>query len=68
MKKYTMGDYNNAKTMNVEEVIDNLLYAKRGFIGNYSFTGDELDFERYKIHMAINNAVDLLRNLSNEEC
>ena len=66
MKKYTISDYNNAKTMNVEEVIDNLLYVKRGYIGNYNFTGDELDFERYKIHMAINNAVDLLRELDNK--
>lgn len=66
MKKYTISDYNNAKTMNVEEVIDNLLYVKRGYIGNYNFTGDELDFERYTMHMAINNAVELLRNLSNK--
>lgn len=67
MKKYTMNDYNNVETMTVEEVIDNLLYVKRGYVGNYNFTGDEIDFERYKIHMAINNAVDLLRSLSSEE-
>ena len=66
MKKYTQADYADTKEMSTEEVIDNLLYIKRGYIGNYNFTGSEIDFERYTMHMTINNAVELLRNLSNK--
>ena len=67
MKKYTLADYNDTKDMSVKEVIDNLLYIKRGYIGNYNFTGNELDFERYTMHMTINNAVNLLKKLLDKE-
>ena len=67
MGKYTLSDYNDSKEMSIEEIINNLLYIKRGYIGNYNFTGDDIDFERYTMHMTINNTVDLLRNLSSEE-
>ena len=67
MKKYTLADYNDTKEMSTEEVIDNLLYIKRGYIGNYNFTGDEIDFERYTMHMTINNAVELIRTLLDKE-
>ena len=63
MKEYTQADYTDMKEMSTEEVIDNLLYIKRGYIGKYTFTGDEIDFERYNMHMTINNTVDLLRNI-----
>ena len=66
MKNYTQSDYNDEREMTIEEVIDNLLYLKRGYIGNYNFTGDEIDFERYTMHMTINNAVELIRTLANK--
>ena len=66
MKKYTPTDYTDTKEMSTEEVINNLLYIKRGYIGSYNFTGDEIDFERYTMHMTINNAIELIRTLANK--
>lgn len=67
MKKYTMTDYEQNETMTVDKIIYNLKYLKRGYIGDYNFTGDEIDFERHKMHMAINNAINLLEDLTFKE-
>lgn len=67
MAKYTLTDYQQNEKMNIEEIIDNLLYLKRGYIPMYNFSGNEIDLERYKLHMALSNAVDLLRELESKE-
>lgn len=63
MSKYTMNDYEKHEDMNVEEVINNLKYLDRGYIGSYNFSGTELDLERYKMHSTIRNAINLLEDI-----
>ena len=64
MKKYTLVDYEREENMSIDKIIYNLKYLKRGYLADYDFTCDETDFERYKMHMAINNAIDHLEELS----
>lgn len=53
-------DYENNFTL--EELIDNLKHINRGYIGDYSYTGDADDFNRFKLHMSLYKAIELLEN------
>lgn len=66
MSKYSMTDYEKRENMSVEEVINNLKYLDRGYIGSYNFSGTELDLERYTMHSTIRNAIELIKNLNKE--
>lgn len=62
VKKYEISDYDEyEENITIEQIINSLEYAKRGYIGDYNYTGEEDDFELFKIHMAIRKAIELLR-------
>lgn len=67
MSKYSMADYEKHEEMTVDEIIANLKYLDRGYIGSYNFSGTELDLERYKMHSTIRNAINLLEDMTFEE-
>ena len=65
--KYEMSDYNEyEENITVDEIVNKLEYAKRGYIGDYNYTGDEWDFELFKIHAAISKAVKLLKEMDTQ--
>ena len=66
MRKYTVTEYEQQdyddyrNNITVDEVISNLKHINRGYIGDYDFTGEADDFERYKLHASIYKAIELL--------
>lgn len=66
MRKYTATEYEQQdyddyrNNITIDEVISNLKHINRGYIGDYDFTGEEDDFERYKLHTSIYKAIELL--------
>ena len=63
--EYEMQDYDNYReNITVDEIINNLKHINRGYIGDYDFTGEERDFELYKLHISISKAIELLREES----
>lgn len=63
VREYEPKDYINVeKNMTLNDVIDCLRYIDRGYVPNYSYTGDEGDFERCKLHMAIDKAIKIIKN------
>ena len=66
MRKYTATEYEQQdyddyrNNITIDEVISNLKHINRGYIGDYDFTGEEDDFERYKLHTSICKAIELL--------
>lgn len=68
IRKYDMEDYEHAKhSMTPNDIVDYLTYIKRGYVPDYNFTGDEDDFERYKLHMAISKAIEIVKKAKSEE-
>ena len=60
--EYEMSDYDEyEENITIEQIINSLEYAKRGYIGDYNYTGEEDDFELFKIHMAMSKAIELIR-------
>lgn len=63
MKKYTvteydMSDYEEVKErMTNQDVVLLLERIERGWIPDYNFSGDEQDFDNYKLHVALNKAI-----------
>lgn len=55
-------DYENNVTLT--EIIDNLKYIKRGYIPDYNFTGEEDDFERFKLHVSLYKAIKILKEMT----
>lgn len=39
---------------------------ERGWIPDYNFSGSESDFENYQLHVALDRAIDCLKNKSSE--
>ena len=65
--EYEMEDYNNFRNnLTIEETINLLKYINRGYIGDYNFTGSEDDFDRYKLHAALYNAIEILEKMNKE--
>lgn len=70
MKQYTMTVYENedydkiSTEMTNEEVVELLLYIKRGYIPDYNYTGSEEDFENYKLNMAMSKAILIIKSLA----
>lgn len=73
MRKYTVieydkEDYDAAEdNMTLSEVADALAYVKRGYVGDYNYTGEEDDFERFKLHVAMAKAIDIIREQAKRE-
>ena len=67
MAKYSMVDYEKHEDMTVDEIIANLKYLDRGYIGSYNFSGTELDLERYQMHSTIRNTINLLEDMTFKE-
>lgn len=62
--KYEMSDYDEyERNITIDNIIDSLKYAKRGYIGDYNYTGEEYDFELFKIHTAMRKAIKLLEEM-----
>ena len=58
---YEQDDYNKVKeSMTAKEVMEQLELIKRGYVGDYNFSGTEQDFENFKLHMALNIAIDIV--------
>lgn len=65
---YDMEDYDNARdTMTLEDIVEYLAHIQRGYVGSYSFSGDEDDFERYKLQIAMSKAIEIIRELAESE-
>lgn len=61
VKEYEKEDYDKAsQEMTNEDVISLLRYIKRGYLPDYNYTGDEADYERYKLHMAMSKAIQAI--------
>lgn len=66
-RKYEMSDYDRyEETITVDDIVNKLEYAKRGYIGDYNYTGDAWDFELFQIHMAISKAIKLLKEMDTQ--
>lgn len=64
--EYDMEDYDDfMNSLNNEKAADILERIDDGWIGSHSFTGDESDFERYTLHMALQYAANKLRKSEN---
>lgn len=70
MRTYTVTEYNQQDYDDYEnnviliEIIDNLKYIKRGYIPDYNLTGEEDDFERFKLHVSIYKAIKILKEMT----
>lgn len=65
--EYEMSDYDEYKeNITIDNIIDSLEYVKRGYISDYNYTGEEDDFEVFKIHMAIRKVVELLKEMKTQ--
>lgn len=63
VREYDMEDYKAASdNMTLDDVVNYLAYIKRGYVPDYNFTGNEDDFERYKLHMALSKAMEIVKN------
>ena len=61
VRVHNMADYESFKNnLTKEEVINRLKIIKRGCLPDYSFSGDELDFECYQNQMIMKKAIELL--------
>lgn len=68
IRTYDMEDYEDARdSMTLDDIISHLAYVKRGYVPDYNFTGDENDFERYKLHIAISKAIEIIKNKAESE-
>lgn len=66
MRTYTVTEYDRQdyddyeNNITLTEIINNLKYIKRGYIADYNFTGEEDDFERFKLHASLYKAIKIL--------
>jgi uncharacterized damage-inducible protein DinB len=68
VRKYDMVDYEDTRVcMTLDDIVNHLAYIERGYIGDYNFTGDEDDFERYKLHIAIEKAIEIIKSKAESE-
>lgn len=66
--EYDMEDYDNFRdNITIEETITLLRHINRGYIGDYCFTGDEYDFDRFKLHIALDNAIQALIEIQDKQ-
>ena len=69
MRTYTVTEYERTdydeyeNSITIEDVIESLIYIKRGYIGDYNYTGDEDDFELFKMHTAMRKAIEILEGV-----
>ena len=69
MRTYTVTEYEKTdydeyeNSITIKDVIESLRYIRRGYIGDYNYTGDEDDFERFKMHMAMIKAIEILEGI-----
>ena len=61
--EYEKEDYDNfINSLNNEKAVALLERIDAGWIGGYSFTGEEDDFDRFTLHKALQYAMDKLEN------
>lgn len=72
MRTYTVTEYEKSdyddyeNNITIDEIIKNLEYIRRGHVGDYEYTGEEEDFELFKLHMAVFKAIALLSEIKAE--
>lgn len=72
MRTYTVTEYDKQdyddyeNNITLTEIINNLKHIKRGYVGDYCFTGDEDDFERFKMHVSLYKAIKMLIEMTEE--
>ena len=70
MRTYTVTEYDQQdyedyeNNVTLTEIIDNLKYIKRGYIADYNLTGEEDDFERFKLHVSLYKAIKILKEMT----
>lgn len=65
MAQYTMNDYDRAEEdMTDEDEILLIEYIKRGHLPDYNFTGNEEDYENYKLHIVLKRAINRIKSKS----
>lgn len=73
MRTYTVTEYDNEdyenyrNNLTIQDTINTLEHISRGWIGDYNFTGTEDDFERYKLHAALYNAIEILEKVRTDK-
>lgn len=73
MKTYTVTEYENEdyetfkENVTNEEVLNLLERIESGWLPNYSFDGTEEDFDNYKLHVALDKAMDAMKALSSKQ-
>lgn len=61
--EYDQEDYDSARdNMSNDEAAVIIEGIARGWIPDYDFDGTERDFENYKLHVALNKAIEKLSN------
>lgn len=72
MRTYTVTEYEKSdyddyeNNITIGEIISNLEHIRRGYVGDYNYTGEEDDFDRFKLHMAVFKAIELLNKIKEE--
>ena len=72
MRTYTVTEYDREdydeyeENITIDEIVSKLEYAKRGYIGDYNYTGEEYDFDLFKIHTAMRKAIELLKEIKTQ--
>lgn len=72
MRTYTVTEYEKSdyddyeNNITIGEIISNLGHIRRGYVGDYNYTGEEDDFDRFKLHMAVFKAIELLNEIKEE--
>lgn len=73
MRTYTVTEYEQQdyddyeNNITLTEIINNLKTINRGYIGDYEFTGEEDDFERFKLHASLYKAIEILTEMNEEK-
>ena len=69
MRTHTVTEYDKRyydyyeNNITLTEIIDNLEAIDSGYIGRCEFTGEEDDFERFKLHISLHKAIGMLRGI-----
>lgn len=73
MRTYTVTEYEKSdyddyeNNITIDEIISKLEHIRRGYVGDYNYTGEEDDFELFRLHAAVFKAIELLNKIKEEE-
>lgn len=73
MREYTVREYDKEDydigrdSMTIADTIAHLEQIDRGWIPDYNYTGEEIDYENYLNHVAMRKAIDALKDILKED-